>query len=243
MYKFISLALLTGALPLYTPYRQNQGFSKDNANIEETTINTSSDITISSLHGSDKHDKMHKRHNPVIYEKSTNIKSSMRLQDLAKPVIEPTITTASQISNPPTTGIAITTSTTTTITNVITSTSNSINVNEASPSSSSIVRGIKKLYSSSGQHSISPSTIASSITTSKLFHSSDKQNAPNTSSTDSNTNTALSSLIIGRRKPIGRLLALHQTTEASDNVSPVNPTNLDQYSFIDNDLPGKSKQP
>ncbi|VDP49323.1 unnamed protein product [Schistosoma curassoni] len=94
-----------------------------------------------------------------------------------------------------------------------------------------------------GQHSISPSTIASSITTSKLFHSSDKQNAPNTSSTDSNTNTALSSLIIGRRKPIGRLLALHQTTEASDNVSPVNPTNLDQYSFIDNDLPGKSKQP
>ncbi|CAH8625326.1 unnamed protein product [Schistosoma guineensis] len=230
--------LLTGALPLYTPYRQNQGFSKDNANIEETPINTSSDITISSLHGSDKHDKMHKRHNPVIYEKSTNIKSSMRLQDLAKPVIEPTITTASQISNPPTTGIAITTSTTTTITNVITSTSNSINVNEASPSSSSsIVRGIKKLYSSSGQHSISPSTIASSITTSKLFHSSDKQNAPNTSSTDSNTNTALSSLIIGRRKPIGRLLALHQTTEASDNVSPVNPTNLDQYSFIDNDLP------
>ncbi|VDP37376.1 unnamed protein product [Schistosoma mattheei] len=95
----------------------------------------------------------------------------------------------------------------------------------------------------SGQHSISPSTIASSITTSKLFHSSDKQNAPNTSSTDSNTNTALSSLIIGRRKPIGRLLALHQTTETSDNVSPVNPTNLDQYSFIDNDLPGKSKQP
>ncbi|RTG84048.1 uncharacterized protein DC041_0006461 [Schistosoma bovis] len=236
--------LLTGALPLYTPYRQNQGFSKDNANIEETPINASSDITISSLHGSDKHDKMHKRHNPVIYEKSTNIKSSMRLQDLAKPVIEPTITTASQISNPPTTGIAITTSTTTTITNVITSTSNSVNVNEASPSSSSsIVRGIKKLYSSSGQHSISPSTIASSITTSKLFHSSDKQNAPNTSSTDSNTNTALSSLIIGRRKPIGRLLALHQTTEASDNVSPVNPTNLDQYSFIDNDLPGKSKQP
>ncbi|VDO68069.1 unnamed protein product [Schistosoma margrebowiei] len=233
--------LLTGALPLYTPYRQNQGFSKDNANIEETPINTSSDITISSLHGADKHDKIHKRHNPVISEKSTNIKSSMRLQDLAKPVIEPTIITTSQISNPPTTGIVITTSTTTT--NVITSTSNSNNMNEASSSSSSsIVRGIKRLYSSSGQHSISPSTIASSITTSKLFHPSDKQNAPNTSSTDSATNTALSSLIIGRRKPVGRLLALHQTTETSDNVSPVNPTNLDQYSFIDNDLPGKSKQ-
>lgn len=231
--------LLTGALPLYTPYRQNQGFSKDNSTIEETSPNTSSDITISSLHGADKHDKIHKRHNPVIYEKSTNIKSSMRLQDLVKPVNEPTITTTSQIPNPPTTGIVNTTSTTTA--NVITSASNSINVNEAPPSSSSsIVRGIKKLYSSSGQHSISPSTIASSITTSKLFHSSDKQNASNTSSTDSNTNTALSSLIIGRRKPIGRLLALHQTVETSDNVSPVNPTNLDQYTFIDNDLPDSS---
>ncbi|XP_018653763.1 hypothetical protein Smp_142880 [Schistosoma mansoni] len=184
----ISLAnsLLTGALPLYTPYRQNQGFNKDSANIEETPSNTSSDITVSSLHGADKHDKIHKRYNPVIYDKPTNIKP-------------------------------------------------------ASPSSSSsIVRGIKKLYSSSGQHSISPSTIASSITTSKLFHSSDKQNISNTSSTDPNTNTALSSLIIGRRKPLGRLLALHQTVENSDDVSPVNPTNLDQYSFIDNDLPDSS---
>uniref|UniRef100_A0A3Q0KNL3 Rho-GAP domain-containing protein n=1 Tax=Schistosoma mansoni TaxID=6183 RepID=A0A3Q0KNL3_SCHMA len=232
--------LLTGALPLYTPYRQNQGFNKDSANIEETPSNTSSDITVSSLHGADKHDKIHKRYNPVIYDKPTNIKPGMRLQDLAKPVSEPTVTISSQISNPPTTGIVTTTSTTTTTT-VITSASNIINVNEASPSSSSsIVRGIKKLYSSSGQHSISPSTIASSITTSKLFHSSDKQNISNTSSTDPNTNTALSSLIIGRRKPLGRLLALHQTVENSDDVSPVNPTNLDQYSFIDNDLPDSS---
>ncbi|CAH8648474.1 unnamed protein product [Schistosoma rodhaini] len=233
--------LLTGALPLYTPYRQNQGFNKDSANIEETPSNTSSDITVSSLHGADKHDKIHKRYNPVIYDKPTNIKPGMRLQDLAKPVSEPTVTISSQISNPPTTGIVTTTSTTTTT--VIPSPSNIINVNEAPPSSSSsIVRGIKKLYSSSGQHSISPSTIASSITTSKLFHSSDKQNTSNTSSTDPNTNTALSSLIIGRRKPLARLLTLHQAVENSDDVSPVNPTNLDQYSFIDNDLPGKNKQ-
>ncbi|CAH8648459.1 unnamed protein product [Schistosoma rodhaini] len=231
--------LLTGALPLYTPYRQNQGFNKDSANIEETPSNTSSDITVSSLHGADKHDKIHKRYNPVIYDKPTNIKPGMRLQDLAKPVSEPTVTISSQISNPPTTGIVTTTSTTTTT--VIPSPSNIINVNEAPPSSSSsIVRGIKKLYSSSGQHSISPSTIASSITTSKLFHSSDKQNTSNTSSTDPNTNTALSSLIIGRRKPLARLLTLHQAVENSDDVSPVNPTNLDQYSFIDNDLPDSS---
>ncbi|CAH8660571.1 unnamed protein product [Schistosoma rodhaini] len=231
--------LLTGALPLYTPYRQNQGFNKDSANIEETPSNTSSDITVSSLHGADKHDKIHKRYNPVIYDKPTNIKPGMRLQDLAKPVSEPTVTISSQISNPPTTGIVTTTSTTTTT--VIPSASNIINVNEAPPSSSSsIVRGIKKLYSSSGQHSISPSTIASSITTSKLFHSSDKQNTSNTSSTDPNTNTALSSLIIGRRKPLARLLTLHQAVENSDDVSPVNPTNLDQYSFIDNDLPDSS---
>ncbi|KAH8862842.1 Rho GTPase-activating protein 29 [Schistosoma japonicum] len=225
--------LLTGAPPLYTPYRRNQSSSKDSTNIDETTTFANSNITVTSPHGTEKLDN---KHNLVISDKSTTMRSGTRLHELAKAVNEPTISLISHTSNSPNTGVNITNTITTTST-----TSSNSGGNESSSTSSSIVRGIKKLYSSTSQHSISPSSFTSLSTPSRLFHSSDKQ-CTSSSSTDSNTNTSLSNLVIGRRKPLGRMSTTHQAIENPDIVSSVNPYNLDQYSFIDNELPDSSNK-
>ncbi|VDP98680.1 unnamed protein product [Trichobilharzia regenti] len=220
--------LLSGALPLYTPFRSNQPSPKET---EESSNTVNTNVTTTSVHTEDKVitsriDTTHGKQNPSASEKLINIRSSVRLQDLAKTTGDPSSNVTSHTSSVVTSGTS------------------------GGSESSSIVRGIKRLYSTGNQHCTSSTISMTSNASSKLFSSSDKQHpstlkstASNSSSStaDSHTNTTLSSLVIGRRKPLGRLLTVHQSTEASSDTAPTsNPLDLDQYSFIDNDLSGKN---
>ncbi|CAH8871025.1 unnamed protein product [Trichobilharzia szidati] len=216
--------LLSGALPLYTPFRSNQPSSKET---EESSNTVNTNATTTSVYPEDKvitsrTDTIHGKQNPSTSEKLINVRSGVRLQDLAKTTGDPSSNVTSHTSSVVTSGTS------------------------GGSESSSIVRGIKRLYSTGNQHCTSSTISMTPNASSKLFSSSDKQHpstlkstASNSSSSsaDSHTNTTLSSLVIGRRKPLGRLLTVHQSTEASsDSATTPNPLDLDQYSFIDNDL-------
>ncbi|CAH8644150.1 unnamed protein product [Heterobilharzia americana] len=210
--------LLSGALPLYTPFRLNQPSGKDT---EDAMNTTRSNVTTASVFGDDKVtmsriDSTYGKPHPIANEKSSNIRSGVRLQDLAKTTNEPSTNITSPTSN---TGTC-----------------------SGSGNESSVVRGIKKLCATGNQYCTTSTLSMSSNTSSKPFSSPDKHNTSGSkstasnasSSTDSHTNNTLSGLVIGRRKPIGKLMTVHHTT---DGTPTSNRLNLDQYSFIDNDSP------